>query len=82
MNECKIVEDLLPLYAEDLVSEESGAFIREHAANCPGCEKLIQRMKLLAPEPEPDPEQYKSALRRDSRKMVVKGLLTFLLIAG
>lgn len=82
MNECKIVEDLLPLYAEELVSEETAEFVREHAASCPGCEKLIQRTKLLTPDPKPDPQEYKNALRRDSRKMVVKGLLTFLLVAG
>ena len=38
MNECKIVEDLLPLYAEDLISPESKEFVEEH---CAGCEKFI-----------------------------------------
>ena len=33
-NECKIVRDVLPLYLEDMVSEETADFVKEHIAKC------------------------------------------------
>ena len=36
-NECYIVRDILPLYLEDMVSEETAAFIKEHLEHCPAC---------------------------------------------
>ncbi len=36
-NECSIVRDLLPLYAENMVSQATAAFVREHLDNCPDC---------------------------------------------
>lgn len=80
MNRCKIVEDLLPLYAEELVSEESKAYIDRHTADCPRCAKLLERAKLPVAEPEEDPEQLKKNLRRDKLKIMAKGTVTFLLI--
>ena len=80
MNECKIVEDLLPLYAEDLTSEESGAFIREHAKSCERCARLLERCAEPMPEPEENPEQMKKALRRDTLKVKLKGIVTFVLV--
>ena len=53
MNECKIVEDLLPLYEEDLIQLETKKWIHEHLAGCPSCsEKLgieLQLPKQLEP---------------------------------
>lgn len=36
-NECSITKDLLPLYAENMLSPESAAFVEEHLQNCDGC---------------------------------------------
>lgn len=37
-NECSIVCDLLPLYAEDMVSEDTAEFDKEHLGTCPTCQ--------------------------------------------
>lgn len=82
MNECKLVEDLLPLYAEELVSQESADFIRDHTAHCDRCAMLLERTSQpVQPLPE-DTEAMKNGLRRASRKMVARGLLSVLLITG
>lgn len=44
-NECSVVRDLLPLYLENMVSEETGAFIKEHLENCPECTADLEAMK-------------------------------------
>lgn len=74
MNECKLVEDLLPLYAEDLVSEESADFIREHCAHCDRCATLLERTEQPLSETTDTPS-YKKALKRDRTKSVMTGAL-------
>lgn len=48
-NECSIVRDLLPLYAEDMLSPETSEFVAEHLNGCDGCRKEFERTK----EPKP-----------------------------
>lgn len=57
-NECSIVCDLLPLYAEDMVSEDTAEFVKEHLGNCPTCraelEKLRKPVQPVAAQQVPD----------------------------
>ena len=45
-NECYIVRDILPLYLEDMVSEETAAFIKEHLEHCPACAAELAAMVI------------------------------------
>ncbi len=40
-NECSIIRDLLPLYSEGMVSEETKVFVKEHLKNCPKCTSVL-----------------------------------------
>ncbi len=42
MKNCNIIKDLLPLYEENLLSDESKIFVREHLKICPECENLLK----------------------------------------
>ena len=42
MNNCDIVKDLLPLYKENLLSEESKTFVEDHLKSCTDCENLLK----------------------------------------
>ena len=44
-NECSIVCDLLPLYAEDMVSEDTAEFVKEHLGNCPTCRAELEKLR-------------------------------------
>ena len=44
-NECKIVRDVLPLYLEDMVSEETADFVKEHLVKCTECSAELDAMK-------------------------------------
>ena len=48
-NECSIVRDLLPLYAEDMLSPETSEFVAEHLKGCDGCREEFERTKELEP---------------------------------
>lgn len=44
-NECSIVRDLLPLYVENMVSAETGEFVKEHLEGCGGCREEYEELK-------------------------------------
>ena len=51
-NECNIVQDLLPLYAENMVSPETAQFVQTHLRQCPDCQaelSTLQDSSSLAP---------------------------------
>lgn len=44
-NECSVVRDILPLYLENMVREETGEFVREHLEHCPECTAELEVLK-------------------------------------
>lgn len=44
-NECSVIRDILPLYFENMVSEDTAAAIEEHLANCAACAAEFEAMK-------------------------------------
>ena len=55
-NECSIVRDLLPLYAEHITSEATNALVEEHLAECEACRAELEQMEQPVPV-RPDTEQ-------------------------
>ncbi|MBD5522432.1 MAG: zf-HC2 domain-containing protein [Lachnospiraceae bacterium] len=43
--ECSIVRDLLPLYFENMLSEDTAAFVKEHLENCSDCNAEFECLK-------------------------------------
>lgn len=75
MNECKIVQDLLPLYVEDLVSQETAEFIGEHCNRCGHCRKLLERSKVVLPVETVDTADYQKALKKERTHSAMLGAL-------
>ncbi len=44
-NECSVVRDVMPLYLENMVSEETAESLKEHLDNCPECAAEFETMK-------------------------------------
>ena len=54
MKNCNIVKDLIPLYKENLLSEESKTFVEDHLKSCPECENLFKdKIELEKSESKP-----------------------------
>ena len=49
---CKIVQDLLPLYHDGVCSEESRAAVEEHLAGCESCRQQLTDMDAPLPAAE------------------------------
>ena len=43
--DCKVVEDLLPLYKDGVCSDASTKVVEEHLAECPKCSELLNSLK-------------------------------------
>lgn len=43
--ECKIIQDLIPNYVEEITNEETNNFIEGHLHNCTKCNKILSNMK-------------------------------------
>lgn len=44
-HECEIVQDLLPLYYDDVCSPSSKKLVQNHLANCESCRNLYEELK-------------------------------------
>ena len=77
---CSVIRDLLPLYAEELTSEESKELVREHLDGCPDCRKKLEELK----QPQtaaPDGTAALRAVKKDiRRRRVLAVLLAALLV--
>ena len=52
---CKVIEDLLPLYLDNVCSDETKIIVEEHLKECEECKKLIditKTVQILRIEPE------------------------------
>lgn len=77
-NECSIVRDLLPLYAESMVSPETASFMEEHLKDCEHCRKEYERLKAPCAVPAQDDA---ASLLMLQKKMAAKRLWTIVLTA-
>ena len=80
MNHCDLVHDLLPLYIEDLTSEGSADFVREHLNTCPQCRKEYDRISQPEPVPIKPREEWKSALKKVRIKNILKSSLLWTVV--
>lgn len=83
---CNIIRDLLPLYAEDLASDDTRAMVEEHLCDCEECTSVLNTMKMGTPVPmETAPEslnKVKRIIRRKRILSVMAALLTLITLAS
>ena len=71
-NKCEIVEDLLPLYVDDICSEESRNLVEEHIEHCDECKKQLEYMKenIVIPQ-NVDTKILKKIKRRNRMEKII-----------
>lgn len=83
---CDIIHDLLPLYAEDLVSNDSRKLVDEHLCGCDDCIKVLGNLKKETRIPvESDPQtlkKVKKTIRRRRILSVMAAVLTLITLAS
>ena len=74
--DCSIVQDLLPLYAEDMLREETKEFVDAHLAQCEAC-----RAELAALKADVKPAPVSAQPLRDLKRQLRRKKLTAVLLA-
>jgi hypothetical protein len=72
---CQVIRDLLPLYADGALSDESRALVERHLAECGDCRLALARMKEEIPAPraeEPGVAEALKGLRRALKRTKIK----------
>lgn len=85
MNQCNIVKDLMPLYADEVASGDSVAFIEEHMKTCADCRDAWRRCRTELPNMEVAEamvKDYKTGIQRGTWKIMLSALLGWLLVAA
>lgn len=81
-NNCKIVQDLLPTYIENLTSEETTKFIEEHLNTCFECKKVHDNMKeSIKNEEIENTETIKKIKKYKRRIRLIKTIFVLALLA-
>ena len=80
---CNIIKDLLPLYAEDLVSQDTKALVDDHLC---GCDKCTKELEALKQAPKVPVEVETTSLKRvedtiRKRKMLTAATAMLTLVA-
>lgn len=78
-DKCRIIRDMLPLYLDGLLSEESVAFVEAHLQDCEACRAELEKLKTPDAFPREEPERDAAALkamkRKWDRRVAVMGIL-------
>lgn len=78
-NECNIIKDLLPLYAENMVSSDTAAFVEEHLKSCAECRREYEGTK----EPQAiEAASHTAPLLQLSKRLRAKKIETIALTAA
>lgn len=82
MTDCKLAEDLMPLYAEELTSPETSEWLEKHLENCPACRAVWNRCAEPLPQTvNLDGSLIKQAMMKDAWRMIGDGVKWFVLLS-
>ena len=71
---CEVVKDLMPLYVDELCSEETTGEIREHIKECELCRKKMQELEMPIEDITPEEEISIEPMKKVNRKLHTKNI--------
>ena len=75
---CELIKDLLPLYVDDVCSEESRKMVTEHLASCGNCRDELNKMKTELNITEKADKDIK-AFRKIKRRLLIGKIVAALI---
>ncbi len=79
---CSMIQDLLPLYRDEVCSPESRALVEEHLGTCEICEKKLRDLRQADQVDEKALAQAASAAWKQSKRRSVIKTIAVLLVAA
>jgi len=84
---CELIQDILPLYVEDTISNTTKEIVNDHLQECPTCQELCNELKVAGPMiPDPELLDLNESLpevdtsKKWVRRLKVAGLIGLVLI--
>ena len=74
---CNIANDLIPLYIDEVISQDSQELLEEHISKCKQCQQTMERMKQDIPIVE---ERNVNPFKKLRKKLVVRSVIIILLL--
>lgn len=90
-NECNIIRDILPLYIDEIVSEDTVSFVEEHLEKCAACRAELENMKapnaleIAASDTQANDEKPLKAFAKKwnrKKRIVISAFVAVLLIVA
>lgn len=74
---CNIANDFIPLYVDDVLSEDSKVLLEEHLEHCDKCRKTVDKMKSQVTVAE---DKDIKPFKKIRKKLVVRAVIIVLLV--
>lgn len=82
---CNVIQDILPLYAENIVSKDTEQIVEEHLSSCEKCKKYLDEIKLpntyVQKADEVPMKKLKSLLLRKKIQVIAISVFVSLVVA-
>ena len=76
---CSVIKDLLPLYADGVVSEDTRRIVAEHLENCVDCQKIYENMTSQVAIPIENAKPLKNFKQSWKKKKIVIALTSVII---
>lgn len=80
--QCKIIQDLLPTYVENLTADETNEYIEEHLEKCPECMQVLKDMQGDIQLEKIDKNIEIKGLKKVKRKIRIQIFLWIIFVVG
>ncbi len=78
---CEVIQDLLPMYLDNVCSDQSRQIVEEHLEECEECRTLVNSTKeVRIPHSEPDKSDADNAVRKGFKKIRLRWWLSIILV--
>ncbi|MBT2693017.1 zf-HC2 domain-containing protein [Bacillus sp. ISL-55] len=82
---CNMIRDILPLYVEDMASQDTRDLVEEHIASCEDCKKRLEEMRTFE-EPPVDTDiaplrNIQNTLRKKKLQTIILSVMVTLVFA-
>ncbi|NKE05782.1 zf-HC2 domain-containing protein [Mesobacillus selenatarsenatis] len=82
---CNLIRDILPLYVEDMASQDTRDLVEEHIASCEDCKKRLEEMRTFE-EPPVDTDiaplrNIQNTLRKKKLQTIILSVMATLVFA-
>lgn len=78
-NNCNVIRDILPLYIENMISDDTRAFVEEHIGSCAECRAELEQMKKPT---EFIADTNTAPLKHLKKKLLIKKVQTIIFTAA